>query len=106
MTTSTRRPALLIDIGGVLLRDHLTAASADWGRRLGITPEAFLAALFAGNDDQILIGRVSEDAWWRVVAGRLHVDDEVAAALLDGRRGRQRPRRHRRAVVRGRLGQA
>jgi putative hydrolase of the HAD superfamily len=70
--------AILIDVGGVLLPDHLQAASADWGRRLGIGPEAFLAALFGGNDDRVLIGRTSEDAWWGVVAGRLG----VAAALI------------------------
>jgi putative hydrolase of the HAD superfamily len=75
------RPALLIDIGGVLALDHLTAAAKDWGDRLGIAPHAFLTALFAGNDDQILIGRVSEAAWWRTIAGRLNVDEEVAAEI-------------------------
>jgi len=89
MTVDTR-PALLIDVGGVLLPDYLTAAAAAWGDRLGIGPDAFLAALFAGNDDQILIGRVDEAAWWRLVADRLRVDDERAAAIradLDGRQG-------------------
>jgi putative hydrolase of the HAD superfamily len=75
------RPALLIDIGGVLLPDHLTAAATAWGDRLGIAPHAFLAALFAGNDDQILIGRVTEAAWWRTIADRLHVDEKRAAAI-------------------------
>jgi hypothetical protein len=41
-------------------------------------PARLLAALFAGNDDQILIGRVGEAAWWRVVADRLHVDGKPA----------------------------
>jgi putative hydrolase of the HAD superfamily len=77
----TRRPALLVDVGGVLLQDYLTAAAAAWGDRLGVTPHAFLAALFAGNDDQILVGRTSENAWWRIVADRLRVDGKVAAAI-------------------------
>ena len=83
MTASARarRPALLIDIGGVLVPDHLTAAANAWGNRLGIAPHAFLAALFAGNDDQILIGRTSEAAWWRTIADRLHVDEKLVAAI-------------------------
>jgi putative hydrolase of the HAD superfamily len=77
----TRRPALLIDIGGVLVPDYLTAAAAAWGNRLGIAPHAFLAALFAGNDDQILIGRTSEAAWWRIITDRLHIDQKQAATI-------------------------
>jgi putative hydrolase of the HAD superfamily len=76
-----RRPAVLIDIGGVLLADHLTAAASAWGKRLGITPQAFLAAVFAGNDDQVLIGRAGQTAWWRIIADRLHLDDKQAAAI-------------------------
>jgi putative hydrolase of the HAD superfamily len=77
-----RPRAVLIDIGGVLVPDdYLTAAASDWGDRLGIAPHAFLAALFAGNDDRILVGRVGEAAWWRVVAARLHVDQRQAAAI-------------------------
>ena len=30
-------------------------------------------ALFGGNDDQVLIGRVDEDTWWQIVAKRLGV---------------------------------
>jgi putative hydrolase of the HAD superfamily len=77
----TKRPALLIDIGGVLVPDYLTAAANAWGSRLGIPPHAFLAALFAGNDDQILIGRTGESAWWRIIADRLHVDAKLAATI-------------------------
>lgn len=84
-----RRPALLIDIGGVLLLDHLTAAATAWSDRLGIAPHAFLDALFAGNDDGILIGRVTEAAWWRVIADRLHVDEEQAATIRADLRARQ-----------------
>jgi putative hydrolase of the HAD superfamily len=76
-----RRPAVLIDIGGVLLADYLTAAASAWGNRLGIAPHAFLAALFAGNDDQVLVGRAGETAWWRIIADRLHLDDKQAAAI-------------------------
>jgi len=73
--------AILIDIGGVLVPDYLTAASHAWGDRLGVTPQAFLGAMFAGNDDQILIGRTDEATWWRVIADRLGVDGSVAAAI-------------------------
>ncbi|MCU7725096.1 HAD-IA family hydrolase [Actinoplanes sp. KI2] len=84
-----RRPALLIDVGGVLMADCLTAAAAAWGDRLGIAPHAFLAALFAGNDDQILVGRVGEAAWWRTIADRLHLDERQAAAIRADLRARQ-----------------
>lgn len=30
--------------------------------------------MYGGNDDQVLIGRVSDDEWWEVVRGRLGVD--------------------------------
>ncbi len=59
--------AILIEIGGVIADDHLPAAAADWGARLGISQRAFLAAVFGRNDDQVLTGRVSEDTWWEVV---------------------------------------
>jgi putative hydrolase of the HAD superfamily len=75
------RPALLIDLGGVLAVDHPAAAATAWGDRLGIAPNAFLDALFAGNDDQILVGRVGATAWWRIVAERLHIDEEAAATI-------------------------
>jgi hypothetical protein len=62
--------AILIDLGGVLIDDYLPAAATEWGGRLGLTPPKFLAALFGGSDDQVLTGRVSESAWWEIVAGR------------------------------------
>jgi putative hydrolase of the HAD superfamily len=74
---------ILLDIGGVLVRDWTTAAAADWGTRLDIGPEAFLSALYAGNDDTVLIGRVSEADWWDIVAGRLGLDADAAADLRD-----------------------
>ncbi|WP_280704253.1 MULTISPECIES: HAD-IA family hydrolase [Kitasatospora] len=74
-------PAVLIDIGGVLSPDHLPAVADDWAARLGCTPADVMAALFGGNDDQILIGRVSEDAWWGVVRERLRLDVAQGATL-------------------------
>ncbi|UJB40216.1 hypothetical protein [Streptomyces sp. A1-5] len=56
-------PAILIGIGGALAPDHPPAAAAEWGHRLGIPQHAFLAALFAGNDDQVLIGRMGQEGW-------------------------------------------
>lgn len=79
--TSPSRRAVLIDVGGVLMPDDLTAAATFWGGRLGIPPHAFLAAVFAGSDDHVLIGRTSEVAWWRIIADRLHVGEDVVAAI-------------------------
>lgn len=67
----SNRPAILIDIGGVLVPDHLTAAAVEWGTRLGIPPQGFLNALFGENDDHVLIGRTSEESWWNIVRDRL-----------------------------------
>lgn len=69
--------AILIDIGGVLVPDHLTAAATEWSTRLGITERGFLAALFAGNDDRVLIGRTSEEAWWSIVQDRLGIGPDL-----------------------------
>jgi putative hydrolase of the HAD superfamily len=65
-------PAVLIDVGGVLLTDE-SAAFTTWSDRLGIAPPSLLAALFGGCDDQVLVGAVSEPDWWDVVAGRLGI---------------------------------
>ncbi len=84
MTLAVTRPAgqaVLIDLGGVLTGDYLPAAATAWGARLGISQQAFLAALFCGSDDQVLTGRVSEPAWWDIVAARLHADPGVMAEL-------------------------
>jgi putative hydrolase of the HAD superfamily len=81
--TATGAPgkAILIDIGGVLIPGYLPAAAAEWGDRLGISPQEFLAALFGGSDDQVLTGRVSEPQWWAVVAGRLRAGPGLMAEL-------------------------
>jgi len=89
-TVRTHRRAILIDIGGVLVPDYLTAAADTWGNRLGIAAHAFISALFADNDDHILIGRTSEAAWWRIVADRLGVGDDLAAEIRRDLAERQR----------------
>jgi putative hydrolase of the HAD superfamily len=73
--------AILIDMGGVLIPGYLPAAAAEWGTRLGISPQAFLAALFGGSDDRVLTGRVSEPEWWAVVARRLRAGPDLLAEL-------------------------
>jgi putative hydrolase of the HAD superfamily len=75
------RKAVLIDIGGVLVADCLPATAAAWSSRLGITRQAFLAALFGGGDDQVLTGRVSEPMWWATVAQRLDASPDLVAGL-------------------------
>jgi putative hydrolase of the HAD superfamily len=84
MTAAVGRPAgktVLIDLGGVLIGDYLPTAAAAWGTGLGISQQAFLAALFGGSDDQVLTGQVSEPAWWDIVAARLHADPGLLAEL-------------------------
>ncbi|GAA1926989.1 hypothetical protein GCM10009837_60480 [Streptomyces durmitorensis] len=72
---------VLIDVGGVLVRDYLPAASAAWGRRLGLSAAAFMAALYEGDESGVLIGRVSADAWWETVRERLRTGPDVIAEL-------------------------
>lgn len=72
---------VLMDVGGVLVREYLPAVAATWGRRLGLTPTAFLAALYEGDDSGVLVGRVSEDAWWGTVRVRLRTGPDVIAEL-------------------------
>jgi putative hydrolase of the HAD superfamily len=75
------RKAVLIDLGGVLIPEYLPATAAAWSTRLGLTQQAFLDALFAGSDHQVLTGKVSEPAWWDIVAGRLGVSPGLLAEL-------------------------
>ncbi|MFF1710217.1 HAD family hydrolase [Streptomyces sp. NPDC058268] len=79
MSPHTR--GVLIDVGGVLVREYLPAVAAAWGRRLGIRDAAFTAALYEGNDSGVLIGRVSEDAWWDTVRERLRTGPDAIAEL-------------------------
>jgi putative hydrolase of the HAD superfamily len=81
--------AILIDIGGVLIPDRTAEAAGYWSDRLGMSPQALLDALYAGNDDQVLIGRISEPAWWRIVGDRLQVGPDVLAELREDLASRQ-----------------
>ncbi|QHC23083.1 HAD-IA family hydrolase [Streptomyces sp. GS7] len=74
-------PVILIDIGGVLSPDHLPAAAARWSGRLGISQQDFLGALFGGNDEWILIGRTSQEDWWRTIRGRLRISGELLSEI-------------------------
>ncbi|MFE0105568.1 hypothetical protein [Streptomyces sp. NPDC059009] len=78
-----RKGALLIDVGGVLVREYLPGAADHWGARLGLSQRAFLRAMFEGNDDGVLVGRVGEDAWWRVIQERLGVGAGPIAEIRD-----------------------
>ena len=74
--------ALLVDFGGVLVVDLWPRAAADWGPRLGVEPAAFLSALFAGDEEGVLVGRTDEPAWWEVVAQRLGIRRPVLDELI------------------------
>jgi putative hydrolase of the HAD superfamily len=102
---SARRRAILIDVGGVLRSDGLPAVTAAWSARLGVAERLLRAAIFEGSDETVLVGRVSEPAWWRVVAARLGIgpgelarlradlagagtwDDQLIGVLRDARGG-------------------
>lgn len=81
--------AILIDIGGVLAEDHIPAASTRWGTGLEIPPQAFIGALFGGNDDQVLIGRTDEESWWAIVQDRLGVDQNLITEIRSDLASRQ-----------------
>jgi putative hydrolase of the HAD superfamily len=98
--------AILIDIGGVLVPSILPAAADDWGSRLGMPPAAFLGALFGGSDDQVLTGRVSEPAWWDIVATRLDSGPELVAELRGDLAAREQWDDALVAFLRGLRGQA
>ncbi|MEU7584029.1 HAD family phosphatase [Streptomyces sp. NPDC041068] len=76
-----RTKGVLMDVGGVLVREYLPAAAREWGARLGISARAFLAALYEGNDSGVLIGVVTEDAWWHTVGRRLGIGPELVAEV-------------------------
>jgi putative hydrolase of the HAD superfamily len=99
-------PAILIDIGGVLVPSIFPAAAADWGSRLGLPPTAFLGALFGGSDGQVLTGRVTEPAWWDIVAARLGTAPELTAELRRDLAARERWDDTLVAFLRGLRGQA
>lgn len=65
---------LIIDIGGVLATSGLIEAVDTSRPRLGLDHSGLLAAVYGGNDDTVLVGRVSEDDWWDTVKGRIGGD--------------------------------
>ncbi|WP_244967124.1 HAD family hydrolase [Streptomyces cacaoi] len=79
----TRGRALLIDLGGVLVADALPTTAEVWSHRLGLTPQDVAEGIYGGDEDQVLIGRMSEPDWWDVVARRLGLDAARTAALRD-----------------------
>ena len=64
---------VIIDIGGVLAQDRLLDTANRWARRLGLTPAEIVAAIYAGNDEAVLVGRISETT----PEETLFVDDTV-----------------------------
>ena len=74
---------MIIDIGGVLVHDRLLDTATRWAGQLALSPAEMLAALYGGNDDAVLVGRVSEDEWWEVVRSRLGTDTSALRAELE-----------------------
>ncbi|WP_326687909.1 MULTISPECIES: HAD family phosphatase [unclassified Streptomyces] len=85
---SAGRAALLIDLGGVLVADKLPATAAKWAARLGISERDFITAVYEGNDDQVLIGRMSNADWWALVRERLGLDEAAVAEVREDLAGR------------------
>lgn len=75
--------ALLVDVGNVLCSDGLPVVTATWSRRLGISAQSLLQAVYADSDEGVLVGRQSEDAWWQVVADRLSIGHNLLNGLRD-----------------------
>ncbi len=74
---------VVIDIGGVLVHDRLLDTASRWAGELALSPAEMLTAVYGGNDDTVLIGRVSEDEWWEVVRSRLGTDTSGLRAALE-----------------------
>ena len=81
---------ILIDLGGVLIDNDWRAAARARGARLRVPESSFLAALFEGSDDQVLVGRVSEPAWWERVRDRLQIEVDVLDELRADLAARER----------------
>ncbi|RCG23834.1 HAD family hydrolase [Streptomyces reniochalinae] len=75
------RPALLMDLGGVVVEDKLPAAAAKWAARLGIGEDDFVTSVYAGNDTEVLVGRMDGPQWWSVVRDRLGLDAQAVTEL-------------------------
>ena len=76
---------MIVDIGGVLARGAPVDPYEEWAVRLGRTRTELVNAIYGGNDDQVLVGRMGEDEWWDgVVRGRLGIDSPTQAALRAG----------------------
>jgi hypothetical protein len=77
--------AVLSNIGGVVLHLDWQAAAAQWAAELALPPGGFLRAMFGGNDDTVLIGRVSEEEWWGEACQQLGVQPAEAVFIDDTR---------------------
>ncbi|MCA1572927.1 MAG: hypothetical protein LC798_22095 [Chloroflexi bacterium] len=74
---------VIIDIGGVLVHDRLLETAGRWAQQLRISPGEMLAAIYGGNENGVLVGRVSEDEWWEIVRNRLAIDTSSLRAELE-----------------------
>lgn len=73
---------VLIDIGGVLVPNRLVPSIEAWSESRGIDGAELAQAVYSGNDDTVLIGRVTEDEWWTgTVAARTGMAIEDIASL-------------------------
>ena len=80
---SSAQPVVLVDVGGVLCSDGLPAVMATWSRRLDVSQQSLLRAVFAGSDEAVLVGRKDEDTWWQVVAERLGIGPGLLSGLRE-----------------------
>jgi putative hydrolase of the HAD superfamily len=69
----------LFDLGGVVMMRDFAAAA----RSLHLTEREFLKALFRGNEETVLIGKVTEDDWWREVQSRLALSDSAVCGVRE-----------------------
>ena len=74
---------LIIDIGGVLVHDRLLETIDRWAVEHEMTPGEVLTSVYGGNEDAVLVGRVTEDDWWDVVRERLRIDISALRGELE-----------------------
>jgi putative hydrolase of the HAD superfamily len=70
---------LIIDIGGVLAHAWDDKPVAAWETRFRMSRQEIVSAIYSGNDDHVLVSKMSEDDWWAVVRERLVTPDDAEA---------------------------
>ena len=71
--------AVIFDLGGVVYK--WPGLDRRWAQQLGVSPDEFVRALYAGNDEGPLVGAMTAEQWWAGVGERLGIDRAIADRL-------------------------